>query len=69
MKLPLLLSGDERLFTAQLTVLFQFDRSLRLFPITLTELKLMAKAASIGLNKRPNTGKRTPAAIGTPKTL
>jgi hypothetical protein len=37
--------------------------------ITDTELKLIAKAAIIGDNNIPNTGNRTPAAIGTPKTL
>jgi hypothetical protein len=29
----------------------------------------MAKAAIIGDNNNPNTGYKTPAAIGTPKTL
>ena len=38
-------------------------------PITETELKLIAAAAIIGDSSRPNNGKRTPAAIGTPAEL
>ena len=34
--------------------------------MTETELKLMAAAARMGLNFQPNTGYRTPAAMGTP---
>jgi hypothetical protein len=44
-------------------------RSLRALPITDTELKLMAAAAIIGLRSKPNAGKSTPAASGTPTTL
>ncbi len=36
---------------------------------TETELKLMAAAAMTGLSKSPNTGYRTPAAMGTPAEL
>jgi hypothetical protein len=39
------------------------------FPITETELKLMAAAAIIRLSKTPNTGYSTPAAIGKPNAL
>ena len=39
------------------------------FPITETELKLIAKAASIGESKIPKIGDKTPAAIGTPNAL
>lgn len=39
------------------------------FPITETELKLIANAAIIGDNKIPKNGYKTPAAIGTPKVL
>lgn len=39
------------------------------FTITETELKLIAKAAIIGESKIPKNGYKTPAAIGTPKTL
>jgi hypothetical protein len=39
------------------------------FPMTDTELRLMAAAAIIGLNNKPNTGYKTPAAIGIPATL
>ena len=44
-------------------------RSLRALPITESELKLMAAAAIIGLRSKPNAGKSTPAASGTPTTL
>lgn len=44
-------------------------RSLRAFPITETELKVMAALAMIGLRSRPNAGYRTPAATGTPRVL
>ena len=44
-------------------------RSLRALPITETELKLMAAAAIIGLRSKPNAGKSTPAASGTPTML
>src|SRR5690606_30773191 len=37
--------------------------------ITDTELKLIAAAASIGLNSRPRNGQSTPAAMGTPIAL
>ena len=37
--------------------------------ITETELKLMAAAANIGLNKMPKNGNNTPAATGTPSEL
>ena len=37
--------------------------------MTDTELKLMAAAAMIGLNKIPNLGYRMPAAMGTPTEL
>lgn len=43
--------------------------NLKEFAITETELKLMAAAAIIGESKIPKTGNKTPAAIGTPKTL
>ena len=43
--------------------------NLSAFTITETELKLIAKAAIIGESKIPKYGYKTPAAIGTPKTL
>jgi hypothetical protein len=43
--------------------------NLKAFPITLTELKLMAAAASIGLSKIPKNGKSNPPAIGIPIVL
>lgn len=39
------------------------------FPITETELKLIAKAAIIGESSIPKKGNNTPAAMGTPKVL
>ncbi len=39
------------------------------FPITETELNVIAALAIIGLSSRPKTGYSTPAAIGTPSTL
>ena len=39
------------------------------FPITETELKLIAALASMGLSSTPNHGYSTPAAIGTPMRL
>ncbi len=44
-------------------------RSRSAFVITETELKLMAAAAIMGFSSRPNAGKSTPAASGTPTTL
>jgi hypothetical protein len=44
-------------------------RSLSALAITETELKLIAAAAIIGFKSRPNAGKSTPAASGTPTTL
>ena len=44
-------------------------RSRSAFPITDTELKLIAAAAMMGLKSHPNAGYRTPAAIGTPAAL
>ena len=44
-------------------------RSRNAFPITDTELKLIAAAAIIGLNRIPKNGYNTPAAIGTPIVL
>lgn len=44
-------------------------RSRKALPITDTELKLMAALAIIGLRSNPNTGNRTPAAMGTPIML
>jgi hypothetical protein len=44
-------------------------RSLRALPTTDTELKLIAAAAIMGLNKMPKNGYRTPAARGTPRVL
>ena len=44
-------------------------RRRRAFAITETELKLMAAAAIIGLNRIPKNGYKTPAAIGTPSVL
>ena len=54
-----------------LIFLFQSDsrRNLSAFPITDTELKLIAAAAIMGFSKSPRNGFSTPAAIGTPKTL
>ena len=48
-------------------IVFVFN--LRLFAITETELKLIASAASIGLNSIPTKGYKTPAAIGIPMAL
>jgi hypothetical protein len=47
---------------------FMFRRRKALL-MTDTELKLMAAAASTGLNRMPNFGYSTPAAIGTPTQL
>ena len=44
-------------------------RNRRALPMTDTELNVMAALAIIGLSSNPNTGYRTPAAIGTPSTL
>lgn len=44
-------------------------RSLREFPMTETELKLMAAAAIMGFSSNPTNGYRTPAASGTPRAL
>src|SRR6266699_2528140 len=44
-------------------------RSRSALPITDTELKLIAAAASIGLRRIPKNGYRTPAASGTPSEL
>ena len=38
-------------------------------PMTETELRAMASAATIGLSSRPKAGYSTPAASGTPATL
>jgi hypothetical protein len=46
-----------------------FFRNRNAFAITETELKLIAVAAIIGLNKIPKNGKRIPEAIGTPNAL
>jgi len=49
-----------------------YSRTLRnrsAFPMTETELKLMAAAAIMGLKSRPKDGYRTPAAMGTPNAL
>lgn len=43
--------------------------SLNELTITDTELKLIATAANIGDNNKPNAGYKTPAAIGTPAEL
>lgn len=43
--------------------------NLNAFDITETELKLIAAAAIMGLNKIPKTGYNIPAAIGTPIEL
>jgi hypothetical protein len=43
--------------------------SRREFVITEAELRLMAAAASTGLNNKPKNGYSTPAAIGTPSAL
>ena len=39
------------------------------FAIADTELRLIAALASIGESSKPNTGYKTPAAIGTPRAL
>src|SRR5262249_22246864 len=44
-------------------------RKRRALPITDTELKLIAAAASMGLSRIPKNGYNTPAAIGTPIEL
>lgn len=44
-------------------------RSLSALPITETELRVIAALAIIGLKSMPNTGYRTPAAMGIPITL
>ena len=43
--------------------------SLSAFNITETELRLIASAATIGLNSQPDSGNSTPAASGTPAAL
>ena len=44
-------------------------RKRKAFPITDTELNVIAALAIIGLSSNPNTGYNTPAATGTPSTL
>lgn len=44
-------------------------RSRRAFPMTDTELNVIAALAIIGLSNTPKIGYSSPAAIGTPKTL
>jgi hypothetical protein len=44
-------------------------RNCRLFTITDTEHKLIARAASIGLRRIPKNGYKAPAAMGIPTTL
>ncbi len=44
-------------------------RRRRAFPMTDTELKLMAAPAMIGLRRIPNQGYKIPAAIGIPRLL
>lgn len=44
-------------------------RSRSAFPMTDTELRLMAAAAMMGDSSRPKAGYRTPAAMGTPAVL
>ena len=49
-----------------------YNRALRkrnAFPITDTELKLIAAAANTGRSSNPKNGYNTPAAIGTPSML
>jgi hypothetical protein len=41
----------------------------RAFPITETELNVIAALAIIGLRSRPKNGYKTPAATGTPTVL
>src|SRR5688572_27479841 len=43
--------------------------NLSAFPMTDTELKLIAAAAIMGERSNPNTGYSTPAATGTPAVL
>jgi len=43
--------------------------NLNAFPITDTELTLIAAPAIIGFNRSPQTGYKIPAAIGIPKAL
>ena len=44
-------------------------RSRSAFAITETELNVIAALAIIGLNRSPKNGYKTPAAMGTPRTL
>ena len=44
-------------------------RSLSAFPMTETELALIANAANIGESNRPKIGYKIPAAMGTPRLL
>ena len=44
-------------------------RNLSAFAITETELNVIAALAMIGLRRIPKNGYKTPAAMGTPKTL
>ena len=44
-------------------------RSRNAFPITDTELNVIAALAIVGLSSRPKNGYRTPAPMGTPITL
>ena len=44
-------------------------RSLKELPTTLSELKLIAAPAIIGLSSIPKNGYKIPAAMGTPKVL
>ncbi len=51
---------------------YPYIRALRrrnAFPITETELRLMAAAAMMGLKRMPKAGYSTPAATGIPTTL
>ena len=50
-------------------VIASSNNSISGFPITDTELKLIANAAIIGDKRIPKNGNKTPAAIGTPKVL
>ncbi len=45
------------------------ERSRRAFPMTDTELNVMAALARIGLSRIPKAGNNRPAAMGTPRTL
>lgn len=65
----LVISEDLKLSLFQLCNYRESFRNRKALVITETELKLIAKAATIGESNKPKIGNKTPAAMGTPNTL